>query len=88
MHRLTGNHLGTLEVLIRMNVAWRDCKIEADDQQKKIGTRPHALALSFFFFASDCSRRAPGGGSKRSKGSGRRWGQVECEGEQEWGMVE
>lgn len=40
---LTSNHLGALKVLIRMNVARREGKVEADGEQEKIDTCPHLL---------------------------------------------
>lgn len=37
----TGNDLWTLEILIGMNVAWRNSKVESHCQQQEVGASPH-----------------------------------------------
>lgn len=45
--QLTGDDLGALEVLVRMEVAWGQSKPEADKEQQQIGTAPH-VEVGFF----------------------------------------
>lgn len=42
---LTRDDLGTLEILIGVNVAWRDGEIDPHQQEQQIGSTPHPLSV-------------------------------------------
>lgn len=40
---LTSDYFGTLEILIWMNVTWRNSKVDSDQQQYEVSPCPHYL---------------------------------------------
>lgn len=57
---LTSNDLGALEVLVRVKVARRQGKPQADEEQEKVGTSPHVV-IGFFLVDPSWALARPGG---------------------------